>query len=134
MVSEDVLQPAQSVAAAEASGDPAAAVSPADTASPGDGSASNKPRENDEPEIMPLRESDKIKKGQGVLEIVAGKSDTIFVDGKAMGSGPVVSVALKAKDDPYEIKVRLRDEDRVRRVAVKEGKLTRVRVAAPWSR
>lgn len=133
IVSEDVLKSDRPVAAEVAAAGATPAL-PTDTASPAGDATPPKPRDTDEPEILPLRDSEKLKKGQGMLEVVAGKSDTIFIDGKAMGSGPVVSVALKAKDEPYEIKVRLRDEDRVRRVAVKEGKLTRVRVAAPWSR
>lgn len=129
-VSEDVLT-ANVIPAAEAT--PPA---PAGTEQPAAATEAPAalPAGRDEPEVLPVRDSEKLKKGQGMLEVVAGKSDTIFIDGKPMGSGPLVSVALKAKDDPYEIKVRLRDEDRVRRVAVKEGKLTRVRVAPPWSR
>ncbi len=69
-----------------------------------------------------------------MLEVVAGKSDTIYIDGKPMGSGPVQSEALKARNDPYEVKVKLRGEERVRFVNVKEGRLTRIRVAPPWSR
>ena len=86
------------------------------------------------PEDLPLRDYDKVKKGQGMLEVVAGKSDTIYIDGKPMGSGPVQGEALKARSDPYEVKVKLRGEERVRFVNVKDGRLTRIRVAPPWSR
>lgn len=85
-------------------------------------------------EDLPLRKSDQLKKGQGLLEVVTGKSDSIYIDGKAMGSGPTVSVPLKARDQPYELKVKLRNEERVRSVAVKEGRITRVRLAPPWQR
>jgi len=85
-------------------------------------------------EDLPVRKSDQLKKGQGLLEVVSGKSDSIYIDGKAMGSGPTVSVPLKARDEPYELKVKLRNEERVRSVAVKEGRITRVRLAPPWQR
>jgi CheY-like chemotaxis protein len=85
-------------------------------------------------EDLPLRKSDELKKGQGLLEVVTGKSDSVYIDGKAMGSGPTVSVPLKAREEPYELKVKLRNEERVRSVAVKEGRITRVRLAPPWQR
>ncbi len=138
VVSEDVLQPASAQAAppatAEATASPAATGAPA--VAPDDKASTNKDGSEVAPEDLPLRDSDKdrVKKGQGLLEIVAGKSDTVYIDGKAMGSGPVISAPLKAKSDPYEVKVKLRGEERVRFVNVKEGRLTRVRVAPPWSR
>jgi hypothetical protein len=87
-----------------------------------------------QPEELPLRTTDKVKKGHGVLEIVAGKSDTIFVDGKPIGSGPLASVQLKAKKDPYEVRIKTRGEERSRFVQVKEERLVRVRLAPPWQR
>ena len=84
------------------------------------------------PEELPLRESDKLKKGQGLLEIVAGKSDTVYIDGKPVGSGPTVSVPLKARK--YEVRVKTRGDERTRFVEVKENKLVRVRIAPPWQR
>lgn len=87
-----------------------------------------------QPEELPLRSTDKVKKGHGVLEIVAGKSDTIFVDGKPIGSGPLASVQLKAKSDPYEVRIKTRGEERSRFVQVKEERLVRVRLAPPWQR
>lgn len=135
--SEDALVPtAVDVATAEASAD--AEQSPSAMPAEDDASTS-KPatptkEEDTVPEDLPLRDYDKVKKGQGMLEVVAGKSDTIYIDGKARGSGPVQSVPLKAKDDPYEVKVKMRGEERVRFVTVKDGRLTRIRVAPPWTR
>ena len=87
-----------------------------------------------QPEELPLRASDKVKKGHGLLEVVAGKSDTIFVDGKPIGSGPNASVQLKAKPEPYEVRIKTHGEERSRFVQVKEEKLVRVRLAPPWQR
>jgi hypothetical protein len=69
-----------------------------------------------------------------VLEVVAGKSDTIYVDGKALGSGPTLSIPLRARDKPYELKVKQRGEERVVEVVVIEGRMARVRLAPPWQR
>lgn len=85
-------------------------------------------------EDLPLRDGDKVKKNEGMLEVVCGQSDTVYVDGKLVGSGPVARLALKAKDDPYEVRVKLRGEERVRFVVVTKGRLARVRVAPPWAR
>jgi hypothetical protein len=85
-------------------------------------------------EELALRADDKVGEAEGMLEVIAGSSDTIYVDGKALGSGPVQKVALAARAKPYEVRVKLRNEERVRFVAVKEGKLMRVRAAPPWSR
>ncbi|MBK9261235.1 MAG: response regulator [Polyangiaceae bacterium] len=86
------------------------------------------------PQDLPLRKEDKVPKGQGLLEVVAGPSDTIFVDGQLIGTGPVVKVPLAPKKDPYEIRLRLRGEERVRFALVKEGRMSRLRIAPPWSR
>lgn len=86
----------------------------------------------DLPEELPLRSDEKLKKGQGMLEVVAGKSDTVYIDGKPIGSGPTVSLPLKARK--YEIRVKTRGDERTRFVEVKEGKLVRVRIAPPWQR
>ena len=69
-----------------------------------------------------------------MLEIVAGKSDTIYVDGKPVGSGPVVSMPMKAKSEPYEVRIKTRGEERSRFVTVKDQKLVRLRLAPPWQR
>lgn len=137
--SEDVLVPtAVDVATAEASSevDPAATAPISNDEDPSKTKAPQTPGKDEEaaPEDLPLRDYDKVKKGQGMLEVVAGKSDTIYIDGKPRGSGPVQSVPLKAKGEPYEVKVKMRGEERVRMVNVKEGRLTRVRVAPPWTR
>ncbi|MFO0611346.1 MAG: response regulator [Polyangiaceae bacterium] len=138
--SEDVLIPtATDVPTAEATTD-AEPNATANAATEEDDPSKAKPaqlptkEEESAPEDLPLRDYDKVKKGQGMLEVVAGKSDTIYIDGKARGSGPVQSVPLKAKGEPYEVKVKMRGEERVRFVTVKEGRLTRVRVAPPWTR
>lgn len=86
------------------------------------------------PQDGPLRTEDQVPPGSGMLEIVAGTSDTIFIDGTQVGNGPIVKRALAPRKDPYEIRVKLRGEERVRFVSVKEGRLTRVRIAPPWSR
>jgi hypothetical protein len=86
------------------------------------------------PQEGPLRATDQVPPGQGMLEIVAGTSDTIWIDGTLVGNGPIVKRALAPRKEPYEIRVKLRGEDRVRFVLVKEARLTRLRIAPPWSR
>jgi hypothetical protein len=86
------------------------------------------------PQDLPLRKEDKVPKGQGLLEVIAGPTDTIFVDGQLIGTGPVVKVPLAPKKDPYEIRLQLRGEERVRFAIVKEGRMSRLRIAPPWSR
>jgi hypothetical protein len=86
------------------------------------------------PQEGPLRADDKVPPGQGMLEVVAGTSDTIWIDGTLVGNGPMVKRALAPKKEPYEIRVKLRGEERVRFVLVKESRLTRLRIAPPWSR
>jgi DNA-binding response OmpR family regulator len=93
------------------------------------------PVEN-QPVELPLtdEEAKKLRKGEGLLEVVVGQNDVVFVDGKKRGSGPVVKVPLAPKDDVYEVRVKMRDEERVNYVMVKAGVRTRLRVAPPWSR
>lgn len=86
------------------------------------------------PQDLPLRKEDKVPKGQGLLEVIAGPTDSIFVDGQLIGTGPVIKVPLAPKKDPYEIRLRLRGEERVRFAIVKEGRMSRLRIAPPWSR
>jgi hypothetical protein len=86
------------------------------------------------PQESPLRADDKVPAGQGMLEIIAGTSDTIWIDGTLVGNGPIVKRALAPRKEPYEIRVRLRGEDRVRFALVKDGRLTRLRISPPWSR
>ena len=86
------------------------------------------------PQESSLRADDKVPSGQGMLEVVAGTSDTIWIDGTLVGNGPIVKRALAPKKEPYEIRVRLRGEERVRFALVKDGRLTRLRIAPPWSR
>lgn len=82
----------------------------------------------------PLRDTDQVPPGQGMLEIVAGTSDTIFIDNQQVGNGPIIKRALAPKKEPYEIRVKLRGEERVRFVLIKEARLTKVRISPPWSR
>ncbi len=117
-------------AAAAGPEDPAAASEP--QAGPGD--ASRAKTDDTAPEDLPLREGERLKKGHGLLEIVSGKSDTIYVDGKPMGSGPVLSTPMRARKEPYEIKVKTRGEERTRFVTVKDQRLVRLRMAPPWQR
>jgi hypothetical protein len=84
--------------------------------------------------VLPLAEGDQVGPGEGLLEVVAGRNDEIYVNGQLIGKGPVVKVALKAVPDPYEVRVKLRGEERVRYAVVKESKRVRMRVAPPWSR
>ncbi len=86
------------------------------------------------PQDLALRPEDKVPAGQGLLEVIAGPSDVIYVDGQLAGNGPIVKAPYAPKRDPYEIRVRLRGEERVRFALVKEGRLTRLRIAPPWSR
>jgi CheY-like chemotaxis protein len=82
----------------------------------------------------PLRDTDQVPPGQGMLEVVAGTSDTIFIDNQQVGNGPIIKRALAPKKEPYEIRVKLRGEERVRFVLIKEARLTKVRISPPWSR
>lgn len=86
------------------------------------------------PQDSPLKAEDKVPKGQGLLEVIAGPTDSVFIDGQLIGTGPVVKAPLAPKKDPYEIRVRLRGEERVRFALVKEGRASRIRIAPPWSR
>ncbi|MDI1452118.1 response regulator, partial [Polyangium sp. 6x1] len=124
-----------------AEGPPAAEAAPAPAPEPA--AAATTPRDRREgdtadfpvmPQDLPLRAEDKVPAGQGLLEVVAGPSDSIYVDGQLAGNGPIVQSKLAPKKDPYEIRVRLRGEERVRFALVKEGRLTRLRIAPPWSR
>lgn len=85
---------------------------------------------------LPLTKEEiaKLKDGQGVLEVVAGRKNTVRVEGKKVGRGPVVTLPLEARDEPYEVRVEMKGEERVRYIVVKKGVRMRVRVAPPWSR
>ncbi len=85
------------------------------------------------PENLPLAADHKVPEGQGMLEVIAGAGDTLFVDGRKVGTGSV-KLPLAPKDGAYEIRAKLRDEERVRFAVVKAGRLTRLRVAPPWRR
>jgi hypothetical protein len=88
------------------------------------------------PVELPLGDEDaaKLNEGDGLLEVVVGRNDEVLVNGELAGKGPVVKVALKARSEPYEVRTRMRGEERVRYVIVKAGKRLRLRVAPPWSR
>ncbi|WP_437588944.1 response regulator [Sorangium sp. So ce1000] len=85
------------------------------------------------PEDLPLKAEHKVPEGQGMLEVIAGAGDTLYVDGRKVGTGSV-KLPLAPKDGVYEIRAKLRDEERVRFAVVKAGRLTRLRVAPPWRR
>jgi CheY-like chemotaxis protein len=93
------------------------------------------PRPDEPPQEIPLnaRERKKVEAGQGLLEIVAGRSDDIFLDGRRIGDGPVQRIAVPAGAQPHEVRVKMRGEERVRYVVAKEGVKIRLRVAPPWS-
>jgi CheY-like chemotaxis protein len=86
------------------------------------------------PVESPLRDTDQVPPGQGMIEITAGTSDTIFIDGQQVGNGPLIKRALAPRKEPYEIRVKLRGEERVRFVLVKEARLSKVRISPPWGR
>jgi CheY-like chemotaxis protein len=86
------------------------------------------------PQEAPLRADEKIPSGQGLLEVVVGPNDEVSIDGRPTVAGPVVKATLAPRDKPYEIKVKMRGEERLKFALVKEGKRTRVRVAPPWNR
>jgi DNA-binding response OmpR family regulator len=100
------------------------------------------PKEDDkeapgeEPVELPVSKKDKsaLKANEGLLEVVVGRNDKVFVDGKLAGTGPVVKAVVAATPEPHEVRVKLRGEERVRYVVVPAGKRMRVRVAPPWSR
>lgn len=85
------------------------------------------------PEDLPLPAGEATAEGQGVLEVIAGPNDAVYVDGRAVGTG-TVKVPLAPKGDAYEIRAKLRGEERVRFARVLAGRLTRLRVAPPWRR
>jgi hypothetical protein len=86
------------------------------------------------PQDVPLKDTDRVPPGQGMVEIVAGVSDTLYIDGTLVGNGPVVRRALAPRKEPYEIRAVLRGEERTRFVAVQPNRLSRVRIAPPWQR
>lgn len=85
------------------------------------------------PEDLPLPAGHKVPEGHGMLEVTAGSGDTLFVDGRKVGTGSV-KLPLAPKAGVYEIRAKLRDEERVRFALVKAGRLTRLRIAPPWRR
>jgi len=88
------------------------------------------------PVELPLTKEDAalLSPGEGLLEVVAGRNDEIYVGHQLIGKGPSVKVPLPARSEPHEVRVKLRGEERVRYVVVPEGKRIRLRVAPPWSR
>ena len=76
----------------------------------------------------------RLKRGEGLLEVVAGRQHKIFVDGRLIGRGPVKKIPLKAGEQRHEIRVKMKGEERVRYVVMRPGVRLRVRVAPPWSR
>lgn len=94
----------------------------------------SKPSSEVTAEDLPLREGQKLKKGHGLLEVIAAKSDTVYLDGKPIGSGPILSTPLRARPEPYEVKVKTQGEERTRFVTIADGRLARVRANPPWQR
>ena len=86
------------------------------------------------PQEGALQPDDKVPAGQGMLEVVAGTTENVYVDGALIGTGPVVKRALAPRAEPYEVRVKSHGEDRIRFASVKEARLTRVRLSPPWSR
>lgn len=124
------VQLADAAPTGSAAGD---ATEPLDTADPK--ADAEKEKQDESPiEELPLRDGDRVKKGQGLLEVVAGKSDTVYIDGKSIGSGPVVTLPLKVRKDAYEVKLKSRGQEKTRYVTMKEGKMMRLRLAPPWQR
>ncbi|WP_437831833.1 response regulator [Sorangium sp. So ce1153] len=130
--------PAELAAAAGVPGaaQPAAATAPAAAAVPA-GVAAGPVGETTTnpvlPEDLPLTAEHKVPEGHGVLEVIAGAGDELFVDGRPVGTGSV-KLPLAPKGGAYEIRAKLRDEERVRFALVKAGRLTRLRIAPPWRR
>ncbi|WP_437633583.1 response regulator [Sorangium sp. So ce854] len=85
------------------------------------------------PEDLPLTAEHKVPAGHGMLEVTAGSGDTLYVDGRKVGTGSA-KLPLAPKAGPYEIRAKLRDEERVRFALVKADRLTRLRIAPPWRR
>jgi CheY-like chemotaxis protein len=85
------------------------------------------------PEDMPLPAGHTVPEGQGLLEVIAGASDEVFVDHRLVGTG-TVKVTLAPKPDAFEIRVKLRGEERVRFARVLPGRMTRMRLSPPWRR
>jgi CheY-like chemotaxis protein len=134
-----VAPPAPKAAAATAPGQlPASRPNPAlpakTEAKPKEAPAAEEPAAL--PVELPLSKKDRkrLKRGEGLLEVVAGRNHKIFVDGRLIGRGPVKKVPLKAGDQRHEIRVKMRGEERVRYVVMRKGVRLRVRVAPPWSR
>ena len=116
-----------------------AAVSPAspnEVGSPGDKDhAADLPAPEQAIELpLSKKQRAKLRAGEGLLEIVAGRKDKIYVDGRLLGRGPLRKLRLKADGKTHEIRVKLRGEERVRYVVMKPAVRLRIRVAPPWSR
>ncbi|WP_438016606.1 response regulator [Sorangium sp. So ce315] len=115
---------------------PGAAAAPAVDAAPA-GAAAAPTGETTEnpvlPEDLPLTAEHKVPAGHGMLEVTAGSGDTLYVDGRKVGTGSV-KLPLAPKAGPYEIRAKLRDEERVRFALVKADRMTRLRIAPPWRR
>lgn len=133
--------PAAPPAAAPATAQATAAAPPAATPAPAATAAARTitaPGETPEdpllPQEAPLRPDEKIPAGQGLLEVVVGPNDQVSIDGQPTVAGPVVKATLAPRDQPYEVKVQMKGEERTRYALIKQGKRTRVRIAPPWNR
>ncbi|WP_438006362.1 response regulator [Sorangium sp. So ce321] len=126
---QPAAEPAAAVGTSGAAGAPGAAV-PAGAAAGPVGETTTNPVL---PEDLPLTAEHKVPEGHGMLEVIAGAGDALFVDGRPVGTGSV-KLPLAPKGGAYEIRAKLRDEERVRFALVKAGRLTRLRIAPPWRR
>ncbi|WP_437778858.1 response regulator [Sorangium sp. So ce1097] len=122
--------PAAVAAAPGAAAAPAVDAAPAGAAAAPTGETTENPAL---PEDLPLTAEHKVPAGHGMLEVTAGSGDTLYVDGRKVGTGSV-KLPLAPKAGPYEIRAKLRDEERVRFALVKADRLTRLRIAPPWRR
>jgi hypothetical protein len=113
---------------------PPAAVETAAPAEAASGAAGESAANPATPEDLPLPADAKVPDGQGLLEVVAGGSDALYVDGRPVGTGTVKVMLAPKASGAYEIRAKLRDEERVRFAIVKPGRTTRLRIAPPWRR
>jgi CheY-like chemotaxis protein/HPt (histidine-containing phosphotransfer) domain-containing protein len=133
----DTAQPAALDTAAPAQEPPTAAEPAPAQAAPNEPTLAD-PGDTAESPVLPTdivpKPEDKVPAGHGQLELAGGPHDVFVVDGKEVGKGPLARVALPPKKGAYEVRVKQHDRVRVRYASVREGRVTRLRVAPPWQR
>ncbi len=99
------------------------------------GSAPRGGEAEEAPVELPLSPKDrrKVDADHGIVEIVAGRKDEIYVDGKRLGTGPTQRIVLAVNAEKHEVRVKMRGEERVRYIMAKAGVKLRFRLAPPWS-